>query len=787
MKKIIFLNTLAIIAFLYSAAQTKIDFKGIIVDQSSNPISDVSIYFLNSDYAATSNNTGRFEIKNVLAGTYVVNISKVGYATINKEMVISGQTSDVTIALQPSYKQLDEVTVINEKYEGLQQQLPLSVTNLSSKAIEDYRVWNVNDLTALAPNLYTADPGDKRNVTSIRGIVTTSYDPAVAVYIDGVNQFGLDTYITELFDLDKVEIVRGPQGTLYGRNAMGGVINIITRRPLKRTSGFAEASIGNYGLQRYTAGIRTDLIKDKLLFGAAGLYEKNNGFYTNEFNNSDYDKQHSGSGNYYLKYIANEKWNVNLNFKHTSNRNNGPFPLVFGVEDALNNPFKLNQNALTTMVDNILNGSASVNYNGNNFNFNAQSSYQSNYRFYKTPIDADFSPLDALTINNNYGKDWNNVKVFTQEVKFSSPASVTGPLKWTAGSYYFHQNSPVKQATVFGEDAEMLGAPEKNFSLINTTTAKSSGIAFYGQATYSINDKIDLTGGLRYDHEQKEQSILGQYQKDPDPNPIFDYRSDTSAKANFSAFSPKLNIAYHLTPNNTAFIGYSKGFRAGGLTPLSQDPSQPALFKFKPEFSSNVEAGLKNTFFDKKLVLNATVFFTKVYDVQVPTLVLPDAVTIIRNTGELSSKGAELEVSALIVKGLELNYNFGYTNAKYKNLKVAQNSTEVNLEGKRQLFTPDVTSLLALQYNVVIGNNVNLFVRGESKYLGKQYFDLNNTIAQDGYMLFNTRAGVAVKNVTVSLWGRNLTDKKHIQYGYDFGAVHLGNPRTYGATVNFKM
>ena len=172
---------------------------------------------------------------------------------------------------------------------------------------------------------------------------------------------------------------------------------------------------------------------------------------------------------------------------------------------------------------------------------------------------------------------------------------------------------------------------------------------------------------------------------------------------------------------------------------------------------------------------------------QVPTLVLPDAVTIIRNTGELSSKGAELEIGALITKGLELNYNLGYTNARYKNLKVSQNSTEVNLEGKRQLFTPDVTSLLALQYNVVIGNNVNLFVRGESKYLGKQYFDLNNSIAQDPYMLFNTRAGVGVKNVTVSLWGRNLSDKKHIQYGYDFGAVHLGNPRTYGATVNIKM
>src|SRR4030095_11452262 len=123
---------------------------------------------------------------------------------------------------------------------------------------------NSRQITAIIPNLYSANPGDHRNVTSIRGITSTSYDPAVATYIDGVNQFNLDTYISQLYDIERIEVLRGPQGTLYGRNAMGGVINIITKKPTNQPNGFGSVSIGNYGRQRYNLGIRGPLIKDKL-------------------------------------------------------------------------------------------------------------------------------------------------------------------------------------------------------------------------------------------------------------------------------------------------------------------------------------------------------------------------------------------------------------------------------------------------------------------------------------------------------------------------------------------
>lgn len=758
---------------------------GTVVDEGQIPVKDASVRLLNTGLQAITDADGAFFIQGVFAGKYTVEVSAALYATVTKEASVAARENKIHFILSTGSKALDEVIVTAQKKEETLQQTPVSITALTSKKVQDYRLWNIKDVTAIVPNMYLADPGDKRTVTSLRGITTTSYDPAVSTYIDGVNQFSLDTYISPLVDIERIEVLRGPQGTLYGRNAMGGVINIVTKKPTGETAGVAEVSVGNYGQQRYLAAIRTPLIKEKLFAGAAGVFNRLNGFYTNSFTNTNYDQQHSLVGNYYIHYLPSKGWRVTWNAKHNSNRNNGPFPLVFGVDKAFENPFTLSQNATTILVDNIFNTSLSVNYTGRLFNFQSQSAYQSNYRYYTQPIDADFSPLDALTVQNNYGKDWNKVNVVTQEFKLTSSPSAVLPYSWTVGVYLFHQNNPVKQATNFGKDAQMLGAPDTDFSLINTIKTKGFGGAAFGQFTYSLTDKFDVTGGLRYDNEHKEQSVLGQYQKHPAPTPAFDYRSDTAASVTFRAFSPKIGVQYKLAGNSMAFATYARGFRAGGLTPLSSDLSQPALFAFQPEFSTNLEVGTKNKFFRNRLFIHVTAFYTAVSDAQVPTLVLPDAVTITRNTGQLISRGIEAELNATLLNGLQIDYTFGYTNSSFQSLKLSQNGTEVNLNGNRQIFTPDITSFLAAQYRFEISrkHNLSATIRGEWRYLGTQYFDLSNTIRQAPYSLFNTRAGIDIKKWSLFFWGRNMNNKKYIGYAYDFGAVHLGEPKTFGVTL----
>ncbi|MEO6549254.1 MAG: TonB-dependent receptor [Ferruginibacter sp.] len=756
---------------------------GRITDEQKKPLMNAQIHLLNTQSTGTTNAEGYFEIVGVEKGKYIVELSAVNFATMLSKIDVSGTNTAYNFQLKSLLVQLETVTVTAEKKEESLQNIPVAITAISAARVEQLRLWNIKDITGLVPNVYSGNSGDERNVTSIRGITTTSYDPAVATYVDGVNQFSLDTYIPQISDIERIEILRGPQGTLYGRNAMGGVINIITKQPTNRPNGFVEVNFGNYNLQRISGGIRAPLIKDRLFFGISALYNKRNGYYTNQFDNSSFDRQSALTGNYYLKYLPAAKWSVTANLKHQNNQNYGAYPMVNGIEDALKDPFQTNQNAVAKMVDNSLNASLSIHHSGTSFDFSAQTAWQNNHRFYKSPLDGDFSPADAVTIINDYGKKWNNVQVLTQELKFNSPGNNSSSLNWTTGIYFFHQYNPVKQATHFGKDAGLLGVPVTDFSTINIAKGKNTGIAVYGQMSYFISSKLSLVGGMRYDYEHKKLNVTGEYQ--PDGQDALVTVPDTGAAAHFGAVSPKLGLQYQWHPDHNVYASYSRGYRTGGLTQLSSDPSQPPLYPYQPEYSNNFEIGIKNNFLNDRFQLNFSGFYAQVNDAQVPTLVLPEAITITRNTGKLSSKGVEVEAFAKPVKGLQAEYTLGYTDAQYKSLKVSQNGQAANLDGKRQIFTPEITSMFALQYSCGLTKwqGLQLFVRGEWYYLGEQYFDLANTIRQSPYQLLNTRVGVSSNHFEVFFWARNITDTKHIEYAYDFGAVHLGNPQTFGVTL----
>lgn len=744
--------------------------KGKVVDGNNQPV-QAYIHVLNTNLVTATDDQGAYSL-DVPAGKYQLAISALGYADAFQS-VDSRESTEINITLTEAVVRLDNIVVTAEKQETDVQSVPYSISAIGSKKVTEYRVWNTRDITAIVPNLFSANPGDGRNVTSIRGITSSSYDPAIATYVDGVNQFSLDTYIPQLLDIERIEVLRGPQGTLYGRNAMGGVINIVTKQPTNRRNAFVDLSVGSYGQQRLAGGVKAPIVKDKLFFGGSWMREASDGFYDNEFDNSDFDKRSNFIGNYFLTWAINSKWNLTLNTKHSANRNNGAFPLNYLSEEGGPLEFKVNQNDRTELVDNSLNSSLKLNYAGSKVNIMALATYQSNYRYYKTPIDGDFSPADIISINNNYGKDWNNVKVLTGEFRISSPASNVTPFKWSAGAYFFNQDNPTKQATMFGENGDIYGAQPFS-STINTSTGTNLGFASYAQGTYTFADKFDITLGARLDSEERELKGKIEYQQDPDPNPMFDIVPDTAATSQYSAFSFKGSLGYRFKEGSQVYATFSRGYRTGGITQVSADPSQGMLYKYDPEFSDNYEVGVKNTFFDQKLVVNFTAFLVKIKDIQVPTLILPENVTVTRNAGKLTSKGIELELAASPVRGLLVEYNWGLTDATYDNL----------LES-RQIFTPRYTSMLAVQYTYAFDNadGLHVFARGEWMSLGKQYFDLANNISQDAYSLLNARAGVVFRGYEISFWSRNITDETYISYAYDFGAVHLGAPANAGVTL----
>ena len=783
-------NIITLLGLLIAITTNAQSITGVLQNEKGSPIDGATVSILNTSFQTISNQKGYFSFNALKNGNYTLSIKSLGYADVSKEININAtsnsKTTDIKLTLIASTNQLDEVVVTAEKKEELIQKIPASISSLNAKQVTAFNLWNTKEITGIIPNLYSADPGDNRDVSSVRGIATSSYDPTVTTYIDGVNQFSLDTYIPTLFDIERIEVLRGPQGTLYGRNAMGGVINIITKQPTNTKTSFLDISLGNYNQRRITAGIKTPLIKDKLFFGASILSNKRDGFYTNDFTQTSYDNQNGFSGNYFLKYILSSRWDINLNFKQLANENQGPFPLVFGTEEALNNPYRLNQNSTTTMKDKTSNTSLSIRYAGSGFNFTSQTAYQQNYRYYTTPIDGDFSPIDAISIINNYGNKWNNNKVLTQDFKFTSNNANNSKFKWTAGAFLFYQDAPVKQATRFGIDANLMMIGDSLFSIINTSTTLKKGFAVYGQATYALSDKLNMSFGLRNDYENQTQSILGEYQRDPSPE-LYTTTADTLGRTNFNAFSPKLSLDYQVNNNSLWYGNYSRGFRAGGLSPLSSDPSQPPLVGYLPEYSNNFETGIKNNWLNNKLIVNIALFYTKITDAQVPSLVLPDAITITKNTGQLTSKGIEAEIFAIPAKGLLLQYSFGTTNARFDKLDIASQGSTVNLAGKRPIFSPNTTSLLAAQYSYALNAKLKIMTRAEWKYIGTTYFDLANTIEQKPYHLLNAKTGIETEKIAFYFWAKNLAGTKYISYGYDFGAVHLGDPAIWGSSLSFKF
>ena len=747
-------------------------------------VEGIEVSLLNSNQLVVVNEKTGIVFNNLSKGYYELLITAEGYASV----IWKGQldrSQEVSILMESNSIKLDEVVVSSDKKQANILNTPGSISSINAKQIRDMRIWEISDLSGFAPNLFIANSGDNRNVTGIRGMVTTSYDQSVATYVDGVAQFNLDTYIPQLNEIESIDIIRGAQGTFYGRNAMGGVINITTKKPTNTTQVNAGVQIGNYGQKRINAAVNAPIIKNKLFLGMSALHDRKNGFYTNEFLNKKFDKQQQTMLNLQLKYFLTKGWSLQADLKQYIAKNDGAFPLVNDMKALFKNPYTLSQNLTSSMRDNSRNISVVAKHKGKKTDITLQHARQRNYRYYEKSLDADFSPADIVGIFNNYGKDFNTVNVMTNELRFNSVKSLPEQaFEWSAGIYQFSQKSPTKQATVFGKDAGLFGIPDKNFSIISINKGENNGLAAYGHMNYTINEKVSVNGGMRIDNENRKLTIGSQYEKQP--RPAIPTMADTTGKSSYGAFSPKLGIQFQPTAEQLMYLSFSRGFRSGGLTSISSDPSQVPLSAYNPEFSNMFEAGIKGKDKNNQFRYAIAFFYNKVMDIQTPLLVLPDAVTIIQNAGEMNAWGLEGEMEVKLAKGLSLQYSGGLTSAKYAVLGVVSNGVQVDLSGNKQVFTPSTTNYFATQYQTSIAAHELMF-RLEYNHTGKQFFDLANTIEQKAYGLVNFRSSIRTNHFDISVWGRNLMGKKYINYAYDFGAAHLGNPRMIGIGLGWRL
>eukprot|EP01037_Dinobryon_pediforme_P007111 gene7111-7176_t len=694
--------------------------KGTVTTTGGQPISKATVKLLNTNLGSTTDDQGKYVINHLENGDYTISISALGYASQLKSFnVRKGQTLVLDFKLAESSQQLNEVAVTSEKRQESVQNIPAAITTLDAKQIRDYRLWDITNLTAIAPNLFVIEHGNSTssNFFNIRGVM-----------------------------------------------------------------GFSKATFGNYGQQRYTVGLSEPVVKDKLFASGSFTYNHRGSIYYNDFTHSGYDRREDYNGNFSLRYLPSANWSLVLNAKTESDDDRGSFPWVTSIDDVFAKPYQVNTNNTNVERRNNFNTSLAANYYGKDFNFTSVSSYTNFHIWYEGQgVDYDFSPLDALSTAPD-----THQQVYAQELRFSSPSASQSKLKWVGGAYGFIENLKVTTPTFYGPDYVQLdptsAAP---FTTIDYSKGTNKGYAFFGQATYALTSKLDFTAGIRYDVENRGLNDYTDYLKDPNPPalqaPAMDYG------ATFHAVTPKFVLSYKLQDNMLLYGSYARGFRAGGLNTNAPTPAQ---VPYQPEHSDNYEIGWKNMLFNNKLKLNLTAFYLEQHNQQISTS-MNGVDELILNVGEMHNKGAELEVTALPVKGLQIDWNASYSHARYTSLLLydATAGAVVNYKGDQPINTPPVTSMLGAQYTYdFAGSKQKLaaYVRGEYRYIDKFYFDFVNGLSQPAYSLFNAKAGITTKNYELNFWARNIFDKKYVAYG-SFGTFLLGSPATYGITLIAKF
>lgn len=738
--------------------------RGTVSAPSGEPIPFANIQVLNSAKATVSDRSGQFTVS-LPAGTYQLAISAVGFASVIQPVKLTAnEPVTLTVSLAEQIGALDEVVVTADKTETDVQKTPTAITVLNARQLREYRAWSFSDVGALAPSLQTVEHGGSSSslFINIRGVMGLHSQSAVATYVDGVYQFESFSVPLQFNNVARIEVLRGPQGTLYGRNAFGGVINIITRKPGNRPEAHVQADVGNYGQQRYSLSVSTPIVANRLFLGVSGLFNQRRGIYTNTLTNQPFDRPQSVTGGLNLRYLPTDNLSIDFNGRFERNADLGSYPWVTSDSLLFAQPYQVARNSTNNERRDNVNLSLNVNYRTPALVFTSISAYVGYKRWFPDLLDTDFTGVDRTLVQND-----NNIPTYTQEFRVASNPVRSPKLSWTIGTYGWTAPNGLNLNTTY-QNLPTRSTAYRN-SLFN-----NRGIAFFGQATYALTSQLALTAGLRYDREsrqleQSRQTVLAN-------GAVTQNTPPTEFSTAFEAVTPKVALSYQATDNTLAYVQVARGFRAGGLNVFAPNPAD---VPFGPEYSNNYEAGLKNTLFANRLRLNLTAFYLEQRGQQIN--VIENGFFLTRNTGDMNNLGAEVELMALPVKGLRVEWTGSLSRARYVRLLTFSGGANRDFSGNRPLFNPGAVSFLAVQYNRVLTKQWSAFIRGEHRYTGAYYLNFDNVIRQSSYHLFNARAGVTYRRYELAAWGRNLTDVKYRTWAT--GVFLLSMPGLWGLTA----
>lgn len=645
------------------------------------------------------------------------------------------------------------------------QKTPVSITAIGEDELSSKQINRLDDLAYEVPNLIIAPNTGTSSGAKIfmRGVgednSTFTNDPAIGVYIDGVFLARQTGALIDIYDLEHIEVLRGPQGTLYGRNTSGGAIKYISKKPQGNNESYVQGVVGNMGrLDIKYAGDYA--VSDDFAVQVAALKRTRDGYSYNNTTGKKVNDQDVFSARIGALWNINDKSTLYLNAEMSEDNSTAGFASNV-LEDEDNDVYTLESNVT---------GPNEVNQTGINLTYNLEMSDSINFeiiashRTLENPWHGDFDGKEAVVLEDRWVLDQ------AQNSLEAQLSGTTEKWEWLAGVFIFNEtNDMVENVDVL--PAFLGPSPTNMFDQV------TDSYAAFTHATYKLSDKLNITGGLRYTSDKKDISVD---QTLADGTAGFSSKDDTS----WSNTSYKLGIDYQINDDIMIFANTATGYKAGGYALLNSGE----LRTFDEESNVMYEMGVKSTLLDNRLRFNSTYFFSQYDDLQLSAWD-DNGNTVRINAADTEISGLELEIQAALTSNWHLNATVGTLDSEYKTTR-APITTDLDLKQAPDLrwsLGSDVyfeTSVGEFQWVINVNHTSEYFQNVANAEVG----------STDAYTLVNSQITYTNNkgNISVSLSGKNLTDEQYttgslVIDGLGIGAVYTNLPRSYSVDLTYRF
>lgn len=790
MKQLLFLALF--IPFL-SFSQT-IEVSGV-VSSSSGYLPGASIVEKETNKGATANIDGEYAL--IVNSDAILVFSSLGFKT--KEVKVDGKNR-IDVILIEDTAQLDEVVVkgfagvigqARRRAESVQS-IPESVVTFTSEDIEAKGITSLATFADHVPNVnFTTSQNIGNNFITVRGIShIRNGDSPIAFVIDGVTLPDANLMNQELFDLAMIEIVKGPQGALYGKNAIAGAINVSTKQPTNSFENKINIGYGSGNLFKAQLSSTGPITKDKVYYRISGSYKKGDGVLDNVTLNKpvDFVKDLTLRGQLKAKLspsatatITGQIIDAEAGAVYYATHKDG---LTNFSPDDMDNLVIVGDQFGTSSLKGVY-GNLKLDFNFDKTKLVSSTTYNKGDRNHIG--DLDFGPADVLRQIQD-----SNTKTFNQELKLSSLNDPESSVSWDVGAFY--QKSDKLLYTKATADFGFFAPPfaptgiQSDFATSDFTNTYNT-LAVFGFVDYKVTDKFTISAGLRYDHDKIEH----ENRTPPAGTPAPELLSKTDSQV-----QPKLSLALKASDNMLLYANYGRGYRNGGF-----NQAETVRFKkeYEAEITNNYEFGIKNSYWNNRFILNLSTYYIDFSNQQQYALIINGAGNILIgnfNFEKTKSYGFEADLKLRTSKYLDVLMSYGLSASEIiegTSTYSTGTNEEFDVAGMNTPLIPQNSFTLGLESNFDITEKTEFNGNLLLKQTGKIYWHEDNAAASSSYSLLNAKIGFTFNNaLSLNFWGNNILDQNYITeffaQPFSNGGSDLawkGNPATFGLGLSYKF